>query len=84
MQQAAVEERKDEFGLTREGWAKGVDCTSEEWRERVVQAYPDGDSCAKCCKKNDFFDDCGWFYSTYNGEYVALCEGCGGHPRGER
>ncbi len=84
MLNAGSEGKKDEFGLTKEDWARGVDCASEEWRKCVVQAYPDGDLCAKCLKRNDFLDDCGWFYSTYEGEYVALCEECGGHPGGDR
>jgi len=84
MSNAVSEERRDGFGLTKADWAKGVDCTSEEWRERVVRAYPDGDLCAECGKRNEFFDDCGWFYSLYEGNHVARCEGCGGHPSGGR
>ena len=41
--------------------------------------------CAVCQNPiGDFKDDCGYFYSMYNGEYVAKCRECFGPLTGDR
>ena len=37
---------------------------------------PEGMNCAKCGEKNEFYDDCGWFYTNIKSKYSAICEKC--------
>lgn len=56
----------------------GMRIYTPEYRELIRQDYPDGDFCSRCSKKNDFWDDLGWFYSSgalfgYEG---VVCKDC--------
>lgn len=52
---------------------------SEEYREMVRKNDPTGDFCARCGKKNNFWDDCGWFYAygcLGSDDQCAVCREC--------
>lgn len=54
---------------------KGMKIDTPEYRELVRLEEPHGDLCGKCMKKNDFWDDCGWFM-CYPYHYGAVCKSC--------
>lgn len=48
-----------------------------DWCKDAIKEDPDGVTCGRCLKPNDFWDDCGWFYwSPVNRINIALCESC--------
>jgi hypothetical protein len=54
--------------------ARGIKATRNYIKEARI-SDPNGTVCSFCGKKNDFADDCGWFYiCTGNGG--ACCESC--------